>query len=148
MKRTLTYIAILLGLAFYASKAIAYEQVIETIQGTNSSTGTVHGVICTSGTARQIDAIFNNLGTGFTRAWVRIGNTDSADSAFIGFDISVSTSANTSVGSAEYANLGEEVPAKASAPYSIGRAVKIYCKAADSAGASGVVLSLLEIGYK
>lgn len=112
------------------------------------STGLPIGVICTTGTVVQINA---TRPTGFTGKVVgyRVQNQDSADSVWNGGP-NVSTTTTTS---ADLTNLGERLVAGADAPFPLGydyqnsRDARLYCRAADSAGASGVVLSVYWFGY-
>ena len=126
------------------AKAAGIIDVIETIQG---SSATVSGVICTSGTAVQLDVqILANQLLGYDRAWVRLQNQDASNDAFIGFDSAVSTHTGTA---AARTRLGERLySAGGSATYNVGRLTKIWCRAADAAGASGLALSIAQFGYK
>ena len=108
------------------------------------STWTVEGVTCTTGTAVEITKEL----TGFNISGYRLINQDSADSIWLGPDSSVSTDTTK-------AQLGEVLAAGASGVWELGRnpdraqlAVKLWCKAADAAGASAVRLSRAVFGYK
>ena len=134
-KAFLICFSILVG---FAMRANAYTEVVEVVR----SSATVGGVVCSSGTASRIDNAGRNglMGGGLNRAWVRIENQDSADAVWLGFDASVSTFS--------VASIGEKLAAGSNAPYSIGRDIQIWCKADDSAGAAGVLLSNAQFGFK
>ena len=146
---------LVLGLMLVSLKANAVTPFIETIGGNFStsastpsisvvgSSATVGGVICTTGTPANIGAgILNGpMGTGFSRAWVRVGNSNATNSVFLGFNSQVSSDTlNT--------RLGEELTPKGSATYSMGIAVSLFCLAADAAGANGIRVSFAQFGYR
>ena len=115
------------------------------------------GIACTTVTVVQINA---TRPTGFRAniAGYRITNQDSADAVWIGGPY-VSTSTLQIGSSTDFANLGEKLAAGASAPYALGKEyqsvvssagaplVRLYCKAADAAGAAGAVISIVWFGY-
>ena len=127
-----------LGLCFLSGSASAFELTYEK----TASTWTVTGVTCSTGTAIEITQSIS----GYNLLNHRVQNQDSADAVWIGYNSSVSTSAAS--------GLGERLDAGASGTWSAGyelnakRAVQIYCKAADAAGAAGVLLSVAAFGYR
>lgn len=115
------------------------------------STWTVVGVICTTGTAVQLNATRQIIG--FTIGGYRINNLDSADAVYIGHDLNVSTHSATTVA---MNRLGERVNSGSSVSYEIGHNpdlsdqpdVEVWCRAVDAAGAGAVLLNLVTFGYK
>jgi hypothetical protein len=138
--------ALLFALGFCATDAQAGDQPTYEV---GYASHAVTGVRCSTGTAIQINS---TRPTGFKAnvAGYRIGNQCSS-SIWLG-NINVST--GTVVGDS-LTNLGEQVGAGASAPYSFGKSylttsvplIPIYCKAADGAGSAGCVISVLWHGY-
>ena len=132
-------LALLAFLGLFGSRASAYTLSYDK----GYSTATVSGVTCTSGTAVEITATLS----GFNLGAYRLINQDSADEVYIGFSSSVSS--DTASGF-----LGEKLAAGASGVWELGwnpdlsAAVKLWCKAADAAGAAGARISLAVFGYK
>lgn len=140
--------ALALGLMFASSQAQAADG-----KGTYDvgySTFVPVGIICTTGTVRQLNA---TRPTGFTHniAGYRIQNHDSADSVYIG---TVRVSSGTNGTDTHVATLGERLAAGASGVWHVFRDRKdsnnntpIYCLAADAAGAAGAVVTVTWFGY-
>ncbi len=110
-----------------------------------------YGVICTTGTAMQVNASDPGDRSGMRIAGYRVQNQDSADAVWLG-DVDVST--HTTNGNATaVTNLGEKLSAGADGPYPFWRdrdgrsKVALYCLAADAAGADGVALSVFHFYY-
>lgn len=130
----------LLGfLALFGSRAEAYTLTYDK----GFSSATVMGVKCDTSTVKELTQTMS----GFNIAAYRVVNTDSADEVYFGYSNRVSSDAL-------HADLGEKVAAGGSAVFEIGRnpdtsaAVKLWCKAADAAGAAGARISLAVFGYK
>lgn len=147
MKRTLLGIAAALFL--FAGDAKAGEQPTFEV---GYSSYMVTGIKCSTGTISSTAANATRP-TGFAAnvAGYRIINQDSADSVWVGGP-SVSTA--TAVGDS-LTELGEMVAAGASLSLSVGKTymsggsplIPFYCRAADAAGAAGVIISIAWFGY-
>lgn len=113
------------------------------------STFTAVGVNCTTGTV--VDLAPANSG-GMIITAIRFQNQDSADSVWLG-NLSVSTS---TVSGDSTANLGEQLAGGSpgdSVVWPVGydskrsALIEIGCRAADAAGANGVMLNRVTFGY-
>ena len=114
------------------------------------STWTVAGVYCTSGTAAEISGSID----GFNIAAYRLINQDTTAAVWLGYSSSVSTG-TALVATGVDSNLGEKLAAGESGVWNVGKnpdiglaLLKLYCKAADAAGATGVRLSRALFGWK
>lgn len=108
------------------------------------STWSVVGVTCTSGTAADITGAL----TGYDISAYRLQNQHTAIAVWIGPDVLTSTDSTKST-------LGEQLTAGSNGVWELGKnpdaanvAIKIFCKAADSAGQQGVRLSRAIFGFK
>ena len=111
-------------------------------------THAVTGVTCSTGTVIQWNAT-RPTGFGGKVAGYRLQNQDSADSVWIG-GITVSTSAATALGT----QLAGGAPGDSAVwmvGYDYSRSTPVnspmYCRAADAAGAAGVLVSVEWFGY-
>lgn len=122
-------------------KARAYEMVYFK----SASTATVAGVTCSTGTTINITGTISGYAAPNLLNH-RLKNTDATYKVWIGFTSAVS--------SATLANLGERLDPGQDSTYSAGydpdtkANVKIWCIAADAAGAAGVILSRSLFGFK
>lgn len=130
----------LLGfLALFGSRAEAYTLSYDK----GYSTATVAGVTCSTGTSIEITATLS----GFNLGAYRLINQDSADEVYIGFNTNVSSDTASNL-------LGEKLAAGASGVWELGwnpdsvAVVKLWCKAADAAGAAGARISRAVFGYR
>ena len=134
-------ITLMLALLVCSVRAQAYELVYFKA----ASTAAVAGVTCSTGTAINITGSISGYASPNLLNH-RLKNTDSTYKVWIGFLSTVSSST--------LANLGERLDAGQDATYSAGydpdtkAPVKIWCIAADAAGASGVILSRSLFGFK
>lgn len=141
--RKLLAVAAFLGALLAAPRADAANSIMDV----GYSTFSAKGITCSTGTVIQINA---SRPTGFTSniAGYRIQNQDSADPVWIG-DVNVSSST--------VANLGEMLNGGSpgdSVVYPVGKdyasdsqLVKVYCIAANGAGAAGATISVIWFGY-
>ena len=115
------------------------------------STWTAVGIYCTTGTSVQVNATRQIIG--FNIGGYRINNLDSADSVYIGSDISVSTDTSSAV---KLARLGERVSSGGSVSYELGMNaelanqpdVELWCLAVDAAGTASALVNLITFGFK
>jgi len=133
-------LVIMLGASTYNKSNAAGESMFSK----GHSTWTVAGVTCSSGTATDITGSL----VGFDINAYRLQNQDSSDAVWIGYSSAVSTDTAS-------AYLGEKLNAGDNGVWELGKnpdlaqaVVKIFCKAADAAGAAGVRLSRAIFGSK
>lgn len=115
------------------------------------STFTVTGVYCTTGTAVQLNG--TRQVQGFVPALYVLDNNDSADTAYIGHDVSVSTFTDNA---AVLARRGFPLRTAAQREFKVGLNpqltdqpdVELWCKAADAGGAAAVLISLMTFGWR
>lgn len=138
-----------LGLMLISVKA----QAGELITDVGYSSMSVVGFRCSTGAVNGQINLTRPTGFSANVGGYRIQNQDSADDVWIG-GVSVS-SMPAVVTAANIANLGEKIAAGGNSPVTLGKdfsrspvpLAPIYCKAADSAGADGVVVSVFWFGY-
>jgi hypothetical protein len=149
MKNMILAIGLLFGIC---ANVGATEEVTEKAYQTFLSSG----VICSTGSVAtnitsRIEVSTRTIIKGYNMAGWRIQNQDSSYSVWIGGDPTVST---TTITTAKKAVLGEKLVGGANGVWPVsnvgydGSTVIIYCRAEDSAGASGVVLSVAAFGYR
>lgn len=147
MKLAKILCAVAVCLAFGAGKAKAGENTLVI----GYSQLAITGFRCSSGTvSAQVNA---SRPSGFTGnvAKYRITNEDATNAVWIGgASVSTATANGDSL-----ANLGEKIAAGNSVDLEVGKnyassgvpLVPFYCKAADAAGAAGIVISVRWLGY-
>ena len=147
MKKTIFAVVAALGLCAVEAKA-GTTPTFEVAYTTYATTG----IRCSTSTAIQINAS-RPTGWGANVAGYRLVNQDAGDSVWIG---GPSVSTDTAVQpTTNLTNLGEELKSGASSAWPVGKdygrpavpLAPIYCKAADAAGASGAIISIVWFGY-
>lgn len=146
---------ILIGLILLAgaySPALAAEETFDKAYQNFLSSG----IVCSTGAVAteivaHIEASTGSVLKGYNLGGWRIQNQDSTYSVWLNNSSSVST---TTVSVAQKANLGEKLIAGANGVWPLSRDqyantnIYIYCRAEDSAGASGITLSVAAFGYR
>lgn len=132
--------AFLAFLGLFGSPANAFTLMYEK----GFSSATVSGVKCDTSTVVELTGSM----PGFNIAGYRVVNHDSADEVYFGYSSRTSSDVF-------HADLGVKVASGGSAVFMNGRnpdaanaLVKLFCKAADAAGAAGARISLEVFGYK
>lgn len=115
------------------------------------SSSTVVGMRCSTGTVIAINQTLAATSSTFVLAGHRVTNDDSTYDVFIGYDANVSSHSSTANG---LAHRGLRATPRVGIPMPVGYNTdlatqgSVYCIAEDSAGSSGVIVSVETFGYK